>query len=89
VEGLKVGLMPFGEALGISLPAKASLATVLIVVFLLGIGVTFAEPAIGALQTAGSLVNVDRYHLCDPAGEGSHLHPQGDHRTNSAKVGGW
>ncbi len=60
MEGLKVGLMPFGEALGTSLPAKAALATVLIVVFLLGIGVTFAEPAIGALQTAGSLVSVER-----------------------------
>jgi hypothetical protein len=60
MEGLKVGLMPFGESLGISLPAKASLAVVLLVVFLLGIGVTFAEPAIGALQTAGSLVDVTK-----------------------------
>lgn len=60
MEGLKVGLMPFGEMLGTSLPAKAGLITVLIVVFLLGIGVTFAEPAIGALQTAGSLVDVTR-----------------------------
>ncbi len=60
MEGLKIGLMPFGESLGISLPAKAGLAVVLGVVFLLGIGVTFAEPAIGALQTAGSLVNVER-----------------------------
>lgn len=58
MEGLKVGLMPFGEALGTSLPARAKLSTVVVVVFLLGIGVTFAEPAIGALQTAGSLVNV-------------------------------
>ena len=63
MEGLKVGLMPFGEALGISLPAKASLATVLVVVLLLGIGVTFAEPAIGALQTAGSLVSRTRAPL--------------------------
>ncbi|MDG1443292.1 MAG: DUF1538 domain-containing protein [Pseudomonadales bacterium] len=60
MEGLKVGLMPFGEALGISLPAKAKLLTVVVVVFLLGIGVTFAEPAIGALQTAGSLVDVNQ-----------------------------
>ena len=60
MEGLKVGLMPFGEALGISLPAKASLRVVLIIAFLLGVGVTFAEPAIGALQTAGSLVDVQR-----------------------------
>lgn len=60
MEGLKVGLMPFGEALGTSLPAKAGLAVVLAVAFLLGIGVTFAEPAIGALQTAGSLVDVTK-----------------------------
>jgi len=60
MEGLKVGLMPFGEALGTSLPAKASLGVVLLVAFLLGIGVTFAEPAIGALQTAGSLVDVTK-----------------------------
>lgn len=60
MEGLKVGLMPFGESLGTSLPAKAGLAVVLTVAFLLGIGVTFAEPAIGALQTAGSLVDVTK-----------------------------
>jgi hypothetical protein len=60
MEGLKVGLMPFGENLGISLPAKATLAVVLTVVFLLGIGVTFAEPAIGALQTAGSMVDINK-----------------------------
>ena len=60
MEGLKVGLMPFGESLGGSLPAKATLPVVIAVVFLLGIGVTFAEPAIGALQTAGSLVDVTK-----------------------------
>ncbi len=60
MEGLKVGLMPFGESLGVSLPAKAGLGVVLIIAFILGIGVTFAEPAIGALQTAGSLVDVER-----------------------------
>jgi hypothetical protein len=60
MEGLKVGLMPFGELLAVSLPAKARLPVVLVVVFLLGIGVTFAEPAIGALQTAGSLVSVEK-----------------------------
>ncbi len=52
--------MPFGEALGTSLPAKASLVVVLLIAFLLGIGVTFAEPAIGALQEAGSLVDVTK-----------------------------
>lgn len=60
MEGLKVGLMPFGETLGNSLPAKTSLVVVLVVVFLLGIGVTFAEPAIGSLQLAGSLVDINK-----------------------------
>ena len=59
MEGLRVGLMPFGEALGTSLPTKAKLPVVLTVAFLLGIGVTFAEPAIGALKAAGSIVKVD------------------------------
>lgn len=58
MEGLKVGLMPFGEAIGNSLPTKSPLYVVLTVTFLLGIGVTFAEPAIGALKTAGSIVDV-------------------------------
>jgi Protein of unknown function (DUF1538) len=58
MEGLKVGLMPFGETLGTKLPSKATLPAVLIVTFLLGISVTFAEPAIGALKTAGAGVDV-------------------------------
>ena len=59
MEGLKVGLMPFGEAIGTILPAKAHLNVVLTIAFLLGIGVTFAEPAIGALKAAGQIVNVN------------------------------
>ena len=57
MEGLKLGLMPFGEAIGTILPAKVSLPVVLLVAFLLGIGVTFAEPAIGALKAAGQVVD--------------------------------
>jgi len=60
MEGLKVGLMPFGEAIGTTLPAKSKLPVVMTVAFLLGIGVTFAEPAIGALKTAGSIVDVNQ-----------------------------
>ena len=59
MEGLRVGLMPFGEALGTSLPSRAKLPVVLVIVFLLGIGVTFAEPAIGALKAAGAIVKVE------------------------------
>lgn len=58
MEGLKIGLMPFGETLGTTLPVQSPLRVVLLVVFLLGIGVTFAEPAIGALKTAGQFVDV-------------------------------
>jgi len=58
MEGLKVGLMPFGETLGNKLPAHSPLPVVLVIVFILGIGVTFAEPAIDALKTAGQIVNV-------------------------------
>jgi hypothetical protein len=60
LEGLKVGLMPFGETIGNTLPAKAKFPVVLLIVFLLGIGVTFAEPAIGALKTAGSIVDIEQ-----------------------------
>lgn len=59
MEGLKLGLMPFGTVLGTTLPAKSSLPVVLIIAFILGIGVTFAEPAIGALKSAGQLVQVE------------------------------
>jgi hypothetical protein len=57
MEGLKLGLMPFGEVIGNTLPRKLPLAGVLLIAFMLGVGVTFAEPAIGALQVAGSLVD--------------------------------
>ena len=59
MEGLKIGLMPFGETLGNTLPVSSPLPVVLIIVFMLGIGVTFAEPAIGALKTAGQIVDVN------------------------------
>ena len=58
MEGLKVGLMPLGEILGSNLPVKSTLPVVLTVTLLLGIGVTFAEPAIGALKAAGQIVDV-------------------------------
>jgi hypothetical protein len=59
MEGLKLGLMPFGEIIGSNLPRKSSLPVVLLVTLLLGIGVTFAEPAIGALRAAGQNVSAE------------------------------
>lgn len=60
MEGLSLGVMPFAEAIGNWLPKRRSLPTVLIVAFILGIGATFAEPAIGALQAAGSIADAGR-----------------------------
>lgn len=53
LEGLTLGLMPLGETIGLKLPKKVGLAVVLIFAFLLGVGATFAEPAILALKAAG------------------------------------
>ena len=58
MEGLSTGLMPFGNIIGDNLPKKASMFVVLIIIGILGVGVTFAEPAIGALQAFGSSVDV-------------------------------
>ncbi len=60
MEGLKLGLMPFGTIIGKRLPEKSPLPLVLIITLLLGIGVTFAEPAIGALKVAGQNVVVEQ-----------------------------
>ncbi|MCU0836717.1 MAG: DUF1538 domain-containing protein [Chromatiaceae bacterium] len=60
MEGLKLGLMPFGELIGHTLPRKSPLPLVLLITLLLGIGVTFAEPAIGALKAAGQNVSPER-----------------------------
>ncbi|MDX1570684.1 MAG: DUF1538 domain-containing protein [Xanthomonadales bacterium] len=60
LEGLGLGLMPFGEIIGNKLPRKSPLWLVLLIAMILGIGVTFAEPAIGALQSVGSIVDVTK-----------------------------
>jgi len=60
LEGLRQGLMPFGEKIGSTLPIHSPLPVVLLVTLLLGIGVTFAEPAIGALKAAGATVSAEQ-----------------------------
>ncbi len=56
MEGLMLGLMPLGETIGLKLPQKSKLPVILIFSFILGMGATFAEPAIGVLKAAGSAV---------------------------------
>jgi len=60
MEGLKLGLMPFGDIIGNTLPKKLPLVGVLLIAGLLGIGVTYAEPAIGTLKLAGALVDPEK-----------------------------
>jgi hypothetical protein len=57
MEGLLLGIMPMGEEIGIRLPQKTGIRTILIIAFILGVGATFAEPAIGILKAAGSSVS--------------------------------
>ncbi|MBI6547094.1 MAG: DUF1538 domain-containing protein [Cyanobacteria bacterium NC_groundwater_1444_Ag_S-0.65um_54_12] len=56
MEGLVLGLMPLGEVIGIKLPQKSKLPVILSFAFILGMGATFAEPAVGILKAAGSSV---------------------------------
>ena len=54
MDGLEIGLMPFGEIIGRLLPKKSKLPMIMLFSFLLGVGATFAEPAIAVLKEAGS-----------------------------------
>jgi len=56
IEGLMLGLMPLGMVIGIKLPQKSKLPVILVFAFILGMGATFAEPAISVLKAAGSSV---------------------------------
>lgn len=57
LEGIKLGIMPLGEKVGVTLPEKCkSFFVIMLFGFLVGFGSTIAEPAIAALQTLGSSV---------------------------------
>ena len=59
MEGLMLGLMPFAEIIGASLPKKSKLPVILGFAFILGVMATFAEPAIEVLKGAGKNVKPD------------------------------
>lgn len=66
LEGVKIGLLPMGEAIGAELPKRGSLFFLLFFAFILGFMVTLAEPdvwvLVGYVDTAsGGLVH--RYIL--------------------------
>jgi hypothetical protein len=60
IEGTQHGLMPFSENIGFKLPSSSTWPVILCVAFLLGAATTFAEPAIAALKSAGSLTDPQR-----------------------------
>lgn len=63
IEGLRLGVMPLGENIGATLPAKSRLPAILAVAFLLGTIATFAEPAIAALTVLGANVRYEQAPL--------------------------
>ncbi len=59
MEGLRLGLMPLGEEIGSVLPKHSRMPVILVFAFLLGVGATFAEPAIAVLKSAGAGIAPD------------------------------
>ncbi|MEO8442221.1 MAG: DUF1538 family protein [Betaproteobacteria bacterium] len=60
IEGIQHGLMSFSENIGFNLPSRSTLPVIAGVALVLGMAATFAEPAIAALRTAGSLTDPQR-----------------------------
>ncbi|MBI3970004.1 MAG: DUF1538 domain-containing protein [Chloroflexi bacterium] len=63
MEGLRLGLMPLGENLGATLPRKAKMWLILAFAFIVGLGATYAEPAISTLKAAGANVKPEEAPL--------------------------
>lgn len=53
MEGIRLGLIPLGQSIGATLPERAGLRLILGFAFVLGVGATYAEPAIATLRAAG------------------------------------
>jgi hypothetical protein len=63
IEGLRLGVMPLGENIGSTMPAKAKLAVILTSAFLLGTIATFAEPAVATLTILGGAIPYEKAPL--------------------------
>jgi len=63
MEGFMSGIMPLAEVLGQGIVTKFTFQSAMLTTWLLGIGCTLAEPAMGALELAGSLVKAERAPL--------------------------
>lgn len=63
MEGVKIGILPMGEAIGRALPQRSGIAGLLIFSFLLGLVAAYGEPVIGSLQIAGAGVDARKAPL--------------------------
>jgi len=63
IEGLILAWIPLGENIGSTLPAKAGMATILVVAFFLGTIATFAEPAVATLTILGGKIPYEKAPL--------------------------
>lgn len=63
IDGLRIGVMPLGENIGSTLPAKAKLWVILTCACLLGAMANMAEPAIGTLRILGSKISYEKSPL--------------------------
>ncbi len=63
MEGLRLWLMPLGETIGRELPKRSYLPTIIGFAFLVGVGATLAEPALGSLRAVGANVDSARAPL--------------------------
>jgi hypothetical protein len=63
IEGLRLGVMPLGENIGATMPAKAKIMVILSAAFLLGTVATFAEPAVATLTILGGSIPYEKAPL--------------------------
>lgn len=63
IDGLRLGVMPLGENIGSTLPAKARMTVILTAAFLLGTIATLAEPAIATLKAVGGNIVYEKAPL--------------------------
>jgi hypothetical protein len=60
VDSLRVCIMPMSDQLGVELPKVLTLPWILAVAFVLGVLVTYAEPAIASLTPLAKLVDPEK-----------------------------
>ncbi len=63
IDGLRIGVMPLGENIGSTMPAKARLSLIFLVACILGTTANMAEPAIATLRVLGEKISPQRSPL--------------------------